>query len=160
MSDSYTRTTLFLDFDGVTHPELSLEKNHFRCLPSIEEVLRELPQVDVVISSTWRLRHNLQELRHFFSHDIAPRVVDITPHDLDPGDMPSKLMGYPRHAECWQWMRLHRAASDNWVALDDRPWLFRPHFAGLVVSNMYTGVDLAVLDTLKSKLLETERRYC
>lgn len=45
---------LFLDFDGVTHPEVCTAEQLFCCLPLIEEVLRRRPGVDIVISSSWR----------------------------------------------------------------------------------------------------------
>ena len=49
---------LFLDFDGVLHPE---GEDHifkggvdFCFLPRLEALLREFPQVKIVISSSWR----------------------------------------------------------------------------------------------------------
>jgi len=46
---------LFLDFDGVLHPEFSHESRHFCCLPVLEQVVRQLQDCEVVISSTWRV---------------------------------------------------------------------------------------------------------
>lgn len=34
--------TLFLDFDGVLHPEHCRESRHFCCLPVFEQVLRSV----------------------------------------------------------------------------------------------------------------------
>ncbi|MDP3172795.1 MAG: HAD domain-containing protein, partial [Polaromonas sp.] len=46
----------FLDFDGVLHPEDTNSKNQLFCrLPLVEEVLREFPRAEIVISSAWRL---------------------------------------------------------------------------------------------------------
>lgn len=47
---------LFLDFDGVLHPEHCHESKHFCCLPVLEDALRQAPEWQVVISSTWRLQ--------------------------------------------------------------------------------------------------------
>ena len=44
---------LFLDFDGVLHPEPSLAKDAFCRLPLIEEILQDFPQVQIVVSSAW-----------------------------------------------------------------------------------------------------------
>ena len=46
---------VFLDFDGVLHPEPSLAKDAFCRLPLIEEILQDFPQVQIVVSSAWRL---------------------------------------------------------------------------------------------------------
>ena len=44
---------LFLDFDGVLHPEPCYDKqSFFCCLPRLENVLRDFPKVRVVISNT------------------------------------------------------------------------------------------------------------
>lgn len=86
--------TIFLDFDGVLHPAscsptaadfkspnspcISLQS--FSKLGAFEQLLRSHPNTYVVISSAWRMRLNLQELRRFFSSDIQPRIIGITPH--------------------------------------------------------------------------------
>lgn len=72
-------TFVFLDFDGVTHAffprgDASDSKNaHFAWLPRIEAVVREFPQVKIVISSSWRESHSLDELRRHFTPDIRER---------------------------------------------------------------------------------------
>ena len=70
---------VFLDFDGVTHPEPCKGVNYFCHLPLIEAVLQEYPAVDIVISSSWRdpELHSLDDLRGFLSPDIAARVVGV-----------------------------------------------------------------------------------
>lgn len=64
---------LFLDFDGVLHPEHCHESKHFCCLPFLEGVLREIPDCELVITSTWRLHKPLDDLRSYFSSD-APAM--------------------------------------------------------------------------------------
>ena len=44
---------LFLDFDGVLHPEHCHESKHFCCLPVLESALRQVPEFELVITSTW-----------------------------------------------------------------------------------------------------------
>ena len=46
---------LFLDLDGVLHPEHCHESKHFCRLPILEAALRQVPETIVVITSTWRL---------------------------------------------------------------------------------------------------------
>lgn len=54
---------LFLDFDGVLHPEHCHESRHFCSLPIMEEALRQVPECRVVITSTWRLEQPYEALR-------------------------------------------------------------------------------------------------
>ena len=71
---------VFLDFDGVLHPENVSSQAPLLCrLPLVEEVLREFTQAEIVISSSWRLRWQdpevaAQAMRKHFSADIALRV--------------------------------------------------------------------------------------
>ena len=57
---------LFLDFDGVTHPEPYDQDAAFQQLPFIEAVVRDMVGVEIVVSSSWRESHSLEELREFF----------------------------------------------------------------------------------------------
>ena len=41
---------LFLDIDGVLHPDPPQPDQRLRALPRLVEILRDLPQVEVVIS--------------------------------------------------------------------------------------------------------------
>ena len=71
--------TLFLDFDGVLHPDPCVVQFKFCQRNLIEGILREFPQVDIVLSPTWRLRYPLDTsgdtLKHHFSTDITDRIV-------------------------------------------------------------------------------------
>jgi hypothetical protein len=109
---------LFLDFDGVLHPlftrpELPPEESRPFCyLPRFAAVLRDYPSVEIVISSTWRLKRDLEQLREPFPHDLRPRVIDTTPHLFD-----DERFG-ARQREALHWLALHRPGSP-WIALDD-----------------------------------------
>jgi hypothetical protein len=61
------RCILFLDFDGVTHPDPHEAEELFTRLPLIEEVLRGFAACMIVISSNWRDSHPLEEMREFFA---------------------------------------------------------------------------------------------
>lgn len=73
---------LFLDFDGVTHPEPCCQEDVFCRLNLIEDVLLGFPTVDIVISSSWRDHYTLEYLRSFFckSDEMA---TGLTAGDLD-----------------------------------------------------------------------------
>lgn len=137
---------MFLDFDGVVHPEPCYGKNTFRSLPLIEAVLREFPGVQIVISSTWRLTWKYEEesilhMRKYFSPDIAQRVVGVTPdfRYLERNTAPTGLSNYQREWECTAWLRTHRHAWTPWLALDDRPYWFKPFSTNLMITDHKTG---------------------
>ena len=66
---------LFLDFDGVLHPEHCHESRHFCCLSILEDALRQVPECQIVITSTWRLEQSYETLRKRFSPDIAAMIA-------------------------------------------------------------------------------------
>lgn len=58
--------TLFLDFDGVLHPEHCRESRHFCCLPVFEQVLRS-----VLWLAGWQMKRAL-----IVAEDEAAKGVD------------------------------------------------------------------------------------
>jgi hypothetical protein len=144
---------LFLDFDGVLHPEPCYRSADLFCnLPRLERVLRHFSSVEVVITSTWRESRSMSEMQAVFAPDIAKRVIGATPDFRTLDDPTDRLLGYPRQLEIEAWMRLHRSAWEKWAALDDRPYLFRPFLPNLVVCNSAAGFDEAVELELRQKL--------
>ena len=61
---------LFLDFDG-TPAGLATGTGIFVAVRCSEAVIREAPDVEIVITSTWRDTRDLATLRGFFSNNIA-----------------------------------------------------------------------------------------
>lgn len=53
---------LFLDFDGVLHPNLAAEGQMFSRAPLLAQALEGL-HVDIVVSSSWRFQWELAQLR-------------------------------------------------------------------------------------------------
>ena len=120
---------LFLDFDGVTHPDSCRKESFFCQLPLIENVLREYQHVDIVISSSWRYERRLPELQTYFSPDIRPRIIDVTPSlvraDAD-GWIPTHALPHHREWECQKWMLEHQPLNTPWLAIDDFSDWFLP----------------------------------
>lgn len=136
---------LFLDFDGVLHPEGFIPKGkHFCRLPLLEGLLRDQDHaaVRIVISSTWRETQPIEQLAAIFSPDIRARVVGITPVLDTPGSV------HWRYAEIQAWLR-GQPGEAQWAALDDA----REGFPGRVHRKVVftnpvcglTGHDLSVL---------------
>lgn len=151
---------LFLDFDGVLHPEILKDQNELLSrLPLIESVLREYPLVEIVISSAWRLKYTdtnvaLSTLRQHFAPDIAPRVVDVTPYHrkLNDSDAPDGLSMYARHWECEAWIRANRSPGTRWMAMDDRACLFKPFTKNLMAFDDRIAFTEAHQDQLRAFL--------
>ena len=156
---------VFLDFDGVVHPEGLQDSSQLFCrLPLIEEVLREFQIVEIVISSAWRLEYRepvqaVIELRAHFSADIAPRVVGVTPHHakMDDHDSPDGLSRFTRHWECEAWMRANRLPGARWMAMDDRNYMFRPFTAHLMAFDRLVAFTPDHQDPLRAYLVALTR---
>ena len=144
---------LFLDFDGVMHPFGCTIDLYFCRLELLETWLRRRPGFDVVISSSWREVHPLDEMRSYFSDDVQLRVIDSTPilgRDdwAQYGGEPPPLR-FEREMEIREWLRSSGEPWRPWVAVDDQAWLFKPFCDRLVVvdgSVGLTGRDLDAVD--------------
>ncbi|MDR1853586.1 MAG: hypothetical protein LBR05_01615 [Azoarcus sp.] len=151
---------VFMDFDGVTHPWGEAED--FRCLPLIEDVLRDFDEAQIVISSDWRMLFSLPKLRTRFSDDIRSRVLGVTPHILPRRG--SELHGL-REQEAKMWLQQHTPDIDaaSWCALDDAPgnWLSRSRLVLTDFKRGFTDEDASVLrnmlEAFRKGGLEAER---
>jgi hypothetical protein len=144
--------TLFLDFDGVLHPEFCHTSRHFCCLPVLEDVVRQVPDCSLVITSTWRLQMPLERLQEGFSPDIVARVAGIAPKFSELRDIPDSLVSYEREAECHAWLRANDRAYLPWLAIDDRSWLYRPFCKSLFLVEGKTGLTPLMGEQLLASL--------
>ncbi|MEQ1660325.1 MAG: HAD domain-containing protein [Hylemonella sp.] len=87
-------------------------------LPRFETVTRGFPTVELVITSTWRERFALEELRARFSLDIAARTIDATPILHCP------FILARRQKEILKWLTTLERGDEPWLALDDASWHF------------------------------------
>lgn len=147
---------LFLDFDGVLHPDPCTDAGMLLChLPRLESVLRDFPSVQVVISSTWRATRTLGELRAYFSPDIADRVIGVTPNWRDLPDLLDTIgHTYVREVEIEGWLRASGRPWEQWVAIDDKAYWFRPFLPNLVRCDSRFGFADDVLYELTEKLIK------
>jgi len=136
---------LFLDFDGVLHP-VNRETGVFIFLTHFESILRDFPEVDIVISSSWREDHSLKELQSYFSVDIKQRVIDVTHvlHHLSHQ--------YLRQAEILLWLREAGREYEGWIAIDDSDWLFSPACRNLILVDTNIGFNSATEKNFRAKL--------
>lgn len=143
---------LFLDFDGVMHPEFCHESKHFVHRDNFEAVMRAAPHIDLVISSTWRQKRSLDELKQLFTADVAARIVGATPLYAQLEDVPDVLVGYEREAECRNWLRQHGRTAQEWLAVDDRSWNFRPFNPHVFLVDGDVGLDAEAAANLATRI--------
>ncbi|MFC0349860.1 HAD domain-containing protein [Undibacterium danionis] len=132
---------LFLDFDGVLHPDPCYDQGKQFCfLKRLESVLLEFPDVEIVISSTWRESRSIEMLRGFFIPEIQQRIVGVTPNWRDHEEL-FDVIGYQRQTEIEAWIRTSGEPWLKWVAIDDKCFLFKPFLQNLVRTRPDTGFD-------------------
>lgn len=137
---------LFLDVDGVLHPEPCPTRHYFCRLPLLEEILMDFSKVQIAISSVWRLdwaeeSEQIAGMKEHFSLTLKDRVVGVTPDHrrTAASRAPEGLADYLREWECVDWLRTHRPPGTPHLMLDDRPWLFRPNNPDLMVTDCDDG---------------------
>jgi hypothetical protein len=139
---------LFLDFDGVLHAEFA-GSPHFCKLHKLVDALNGFPDVQIVVSSAWRQRRSIDELRLLLGPIIGNQVVGATPELNAYEHSP-----YLRQKEIEFWLRANANPWDAWVALDDMPSKFRPFCKQLIACDPLTGMEDAQVDLLRERLLK------
>ena len=161
---------LFLDFDGVLHPEGCGASMEFMYSENFCEVMAQVDpagEVPIVISSMWRFDEDLKRLRSHLEPRLGRQVVGVTPDRCPKEDGQSG--GWGTHAvsgvthgirqdEIETWMQLH-APGAQWLAIDDRADAFAvrcPHL--FLVPGIYEddggGIDAVQALRLKARLRE------
>jgi hypothetical protein len=127
---------LFLDFDGVLHPRAprrdraDAENKLFAYLPRLEGVLRDFPDWQIVIASSWRQYSPWPYVIKEFSADIATRIIGATPVLM------AKEPPYPKHPrfdEVLSYLTTNGHQTTRWIALDDESTLFPPSCPNLIL---------------------------
>lgn len=152
---------LFLDFDGVLHPESPLSTRvNFEHRPLLWRILREVPEVEVVFATSWRNSHTLTELVDIITRDggedLAHRFIGVTP-TIDKSSREQRDLGH-RREECLLWIEANRSRFPfwkkdvPWLALDDIAlWYGLPCF-NLHMTDYKTGLTEADVEAVIKKL--------
>jgi hypothetical protein len=159
---------LFLDFDGVLHPdavyrprnkplELRAEGELFMHAHLLEEVLDKHPHVEIVLSTSWVRFLGFNKTMKKMPEGLRSRVTGATWHKemrrYGGGHDPFDYMN--RHQQIMQHVR--KNAVRNWVALDDlhsgeEVWP-EQDLDNLVLCTQETGIsDPNILGELRHKL--------
>ncbi len=159
---------LFLDFDGVLHPDaaflvkgrptLKTTGELFMWAPLLVELLADLPEVQIVLSTSWARALTFDRARRWLPQELHSRVIGSTWHSA----MSVNREGLRNLATWWdeatryQQIKRYagRAGLSNWVAIDDQPegW-GADDLDKLVHTNCETGLsDPAALALLAARL--------
>lgn len=132
---------LFLDFDGVLHPDPCRDARRlFEHAPRLAGLLEEFPEVCVVLSTSWRNRKSIDELVGPLVAPLRSRVIGVTP-TFGGFVAPPRLVPYRRQAECLQWLAQQGQEDRPWFALDDRASWFEPYCERLIECDSRRGFD-------------------
>jgi hypothetical protein len=137
---------IFLDFDGVLHPNGCQPSDCFGLLPPLAETIDPF-DVDIVISSTWRMHKSLRWLKNLFPLSVRNRVVGTT-GDPFPGS-------FARWREIGEYLQEHPAS--DWRALDDFDFEFPPDCPQLIHCDGDRGCQNAELELLANWLSQCTR---
>lgn len=152
------RVILFLDFDGVLHPDPCPRPDRlFENAPRLARLLEEFPGVGIVLSTSWRTACSADELLERLPPPLWPRVLGVTPRRSDFTPPPARLP-YRRHAECEQWLLQQGMSGSPWVALDDRIDWFAPYCEQLIACDPRIGFDARVEAQLRTTLTMARKR--
>lgn len=127
---------VFLDFDGVLHPAglppydeppaSFVSTGFFGWLPALVQVLRPHPDVAIVVHSTWRYTHDVDELRLLLG-TLRPRVVGATPRG-------------PRYESIEWWLHANPLFVSHRILDDDAREFPTPPPPELILCDPTTGV--------------------
>ncbi len=152
------RVILFLDYDGVLHPDPCTDAGRlFENAPRLAQALEPFAGIGIVLSTSWRTKRTEAELLDPLPAGVRQRVLGFTPccSDFSP---PTELIPYRRHAECLQWLKMHAMADSPWWALDDRADWFMPYCENLIECDPRVGFDAHIAARLGSALTVARNR--
>lgn len=154
---------LFLDFDGVLHPDaaflvkgrptLKSEGELFMWAPLLIDVLVDFPEVQIVLSTSWARELSFSRACRWLPDELRGRVIGATWHSA----MSFKSEGFRSLSNWWdeatryQQIKRYvgRAGLVDWVAVDDQPEGWGVDDLGkLVQTNSDTGLSDPSMQTL------------
>lgn len=149
---------LFVDFDGVLHPDPCPEARRlFEHAPRLAGLLEGFPEVCIVLSTSWRNGRSIDELVGPLAPPLRARVIGVTPTFGQFVAAP-RLVPYRRQAECQQWLVEHGQQDRPWLALDDRASGFEPYCDRLIECDSRRGFDARAARRLHSALARERQR--
>lgn len=152
---------LFLDFDGVCHPESGDAEALFCRVELLWQILRACPETEVVFSTSWRESYKFDELLEFVTYgggeDLARRFVGATPLVVRGKWAYQTERSYHREAECRLWLAGNNQQHRPWLVLDDTAFWFKGPTLYLV--NHQNGLTDADVAAVIARILAPRDKY-
>jgi len=100
---------MYEDWKGSLKEYLAMEFDPI-ALNNMEDLIRKVPDLKVVVSSTWRLGETVESLQKILAPAklLSAAVIDVTP----------RFPGKPRGEEIQDWLNRHPEVTD-YVIIDD-----------------------------------------
>jgi len=110
-------------------------------LSNLEELCRRLPDLKIVVSSTWRLGETVESLKKIFSISsfISNAIIDVTPRLMCNSDYAPV-----RGDEIKAWLNKHPDVT-NYVIIDDDSDMLeiqKPHFVQISELHGFQWIDM------------------
>lgn len=106
---------IFLDIDGVLHPNSGSALFVSSCMQVLEDILLNDLSVEIVITSSWREEKSLSEIKALLGQCIGSHVIGHTPIIDDP------FLKNVRYHEVMQYLESIDNPIRRWIAIDDEP---------------------------------------
>lgn len=136
------RNLLFLDFDGVLHPEDDIKTSFFCNMPYFLDFLQHFPEVEIVLHTTWLLESSLAQLKKNFPEEIQYKIIDsCTPTQFDDNGGYLDIKNFINN----------KYPHSTWLAINDKKHLFIDHFDKVFFCESIIGLDDFSLMGLKWK---------
>lgn len=132
---------LYLDYDGCLHPDDvqfdqqddarirgPLGHELFECSPQLEQALRPHPDVRIILSTNWVLKHGLTRAAGYLRPALRERVIGAT---YEPGMNAFAFDAAPRWMQILNDVDLRSPRA--WLALDDDAQGWPPRYADNLV---------------------------
>jgi hypothetical protein len=124
---------IFLDFDGVLHPNFSVGNDYFSQAGYLLDALDGFAgEVEIIISSSWRFHWPGDVLLRKLPKTLAVLVTGVTPR-VEPGR-------HQRYREIHAYLR-SRSGRHEWRALDDAVNEFPKGCVELIECDGRIGLD-------------------
>lgn len=142
---------LFLDFDGVLHPDFARGQALFSARALLWQLLDECPHVEVVFSTSWREIHPVDELIQYVTagggEHYAARFIGTTPSIVAKREANVRQC-YRRETEIKLWLLGNGQNHRSWIALDDFKEYFSPACPNLITIDHITGLRPEHMESL------------
>ena len=141
---------LFLDIDGVLHPSSGSPPFVPDCIAVLESLLSDFPDIDIVITSSWREEKSLAELKALLGTQIGSRVIGVTPVIDEP------FLHHARFHEGQAFLANSEYPDNPWVALDDEVGHYPPD-SPVLITDRRTGITEDDSHRLKTMIIYQQK---